>query len=298
MKKAYIPLLLASSFGFLSSCGGGGGGGSGAGGVPLPVIPNTQVTIANSNADVTTATSYDASTGLNSPSQSATNTLVGAVTTTPDVDLSPIMLTRDQLLLARSLFTSNSGSGVVGIVTSNAMSCGGGGSFVFTLNDADSNGQLGTGDTVSITYFNCVEPGIALNGGISLTNIATTGTPTMVPYSISVSAVYSNFQAAAGNIITILDGDITASVANTDGVNLNTQASGNSLLAVGSGRTDRLINFAFSSTQTVATGAYTTTVNATVDNNTQGGRTVSTTVTAFQGTSASAEPFVREALIT
>ena len=188
----------------LGACGGGGGGSS----APTVELPAARSVAASSGADLSD-TNFVA---LTSPAIQALLASVGGSGALEQ----PLSLERSSAQsapgfkpgkrLAQTLITWSLGQAQSRLdalapreqlqaLSSGSEGCSYGGSFSFTLNDADGNQQLSTGDSLTINFFNCVEiqgeP--AVNGGFSITvnavELDTAKNPVRLDATVSFNAL-------------------------------------------------------------------------------------------------------------
>ncbi|MFA7504207.1 MAG: hypothetical protein WCZ28_05875 [Burkholderiaceae bacterium] len=102
-------------------------------------------------------------------------------------------------------------------VQTHADACSLAGSFTETWNDADNNDILSSGDTASITFTNCVdEPGIRLNGTISLSNLSITGSAATPSRSVGATFLFESLQLSVDDASATVHGDMALQAALTN----------------------------------------------------------------------------------
>ncbi|MCO6411810.1 MAG: hypothetical protein J5I92_03615 [Thiogranum sp.] len=293
MRDSVKFFLLAAIVTLITACGGGGSGG----GDTTVAISSTPVAITPANAETVAATTFDAAIGLDEASLGASS-IVGAVTTTSNEPFDLTDFAQRQLQRGARLFAESSGALATGVIISGSEPCSSG-SFSYTLDDADNNSALSTGDSFSLQFNSCSDGTTTINGGLSLTGVIVSGdieTP-VAPYSVQATFSFNNLSVSESGETATVAGSITINLGSTDGVTLTSQLSGSSVLLTAGADSARISNFNFSASENLNTGAWTISVDATIDSNIQGGRTVLVTITPFEGFDFD-DPYTGEALIT
>lgn len=172
-------------------------------------------------------------------------------------------------------------------VITHEQACTGGGTATYSLNDVDGNLAASTGDTLSITFANCVESGLTYNGDLSLTEFTLSGDPAAGPYSMGATFAFTNFHAAGAGESHSIAGAYGYSEATADNVVYTANVTIGSLSYTGMDGTESstytFTNFSASGTNNLATGAYTFSSEGKVDDSTLGGSITIATVTEFAG---------------
>lgn len=282
-----LPLgALLCTAAILAACGGSDGGGDTA-------AASAPVTITAANAPAVAGTAYAAGTSLEGAGVLGGGGLVTGVVTQPasaGVDMVEVILA--ELGAAQAWYADNGAVFVTGVTATE--NCTGGGTFTFTVNDAD--GKPSSGDSMSASYNNCVEGDSVLNGSISIGIIRYEGDPQIVgPYSLQLSIQASNFTAAQNGETVSLNGAMTLSQSTNDGVAFTNSISGTSMVVSGSGVSAALSAFQLTSTDN--NGVYTFDINATVSSSQIGGAVTIVTTTPFEGLQPG-HPTTGQALIT
>ncbi|MGD2073690.1 MAG: hypothetical protein PVI91_04770 [Gammaproteobacteria bacterium] len=287
MKHMNSALVLAAAAG-LAACGGGSGGSD-------TVAAADPVTISAANAEEVAGTAYDAGASLEGAG------LGGAGLVTPaavggaaagGVDMIEVIV--GQLQASESWF-AGSGTVSAAATTSQSQACSEG-SVSFTFNDADGDGELSSGDSMSATYYQCVEGDTVLNGGFSISNIVISGDPSVPPYSLQLTIQASNFTATANGETSSLHGGMTLSLT-TDGVSSSVSVSGSSIIVSGAGGNAALSSFVLQSTHDESSGAYTLKVDAIVSSSEIGGSVTIVTDIRFEAVEPG-DPYQGRAIIT
>lgn len=160
----------------LVACGGGGGG---AGSQPAQ---NVAVTAANQD-DVTRA----------SFAGMATGTLGGSLGIAGGGQSSPLSLAAPAVrraLVSTFKRTAAAGRKLPATVYPDSGACTVSGSYSGSVNDRDENRALSVGDTVSVTFSDCVEEaGVVMNGKMSFTYTQISQSPVTVGASVSAEGL-------------------------------------------------------------------------------------------------------------
>jgi hypothetical protein len=283
-------VLLLSAAAGLAACGGGSGGGSDSGASADPVG------ISSTNAPQVAGAAYNASGSLEGAGLGGAGFLTGAVTETTAGGVDMVEVIISQLKASQSWFENHAAAFVTGAVVTATENCTDGGSFSFTLNDADDNQDLSTGDSLSATFSSCSEAGTVMNGTISINNIVISGdlqTPNSA-YSLQLTIQANNFSVTENSETASLNGAMTLSQSTGNGVSFTNTISGTSMALNETGGSATLTAFQLSSTENGS--AYTLDMNATVSSSEIGGAVTIVTDTTFQGIDPE-NPFTGQATI-
>lgn len=158
----------------------------------------------------------------------------------------------------------------------------GNGSVTTVANDADPAGPS-TGDSLTVTFTNCVEGGRTLNGSVNSTVVTLTGTPGSGTFTLNTTrATDLTIATAAGATIT---SKATSSVNEaSDGVKTTRTVKGNSAIAVtGAATSSSTQEYDVSNTTDAAANTFTQTASLKSTSTTDGGHEV-TTPTPISGT--------------
>ena len=209
--------------------------------------------------------------------------ITGAVVKRPGTGLNLADFTKKQLEKMISL-EGQPGSAAVGVVFSYPpMPCSVSGSVGVVLNDTNNDLELSEGDTITITYNNCVELGLTTNGRMSLTLNSQTGDLVFPPYSFSVTATFNNLRINDGFSVTSVNGSFTMGLI-TDALGNDTiSLDGSSLSISDGGFSATLSNFSFGMTFDYGTSDYTTFADGRVYSSTIGGYVDFVTLVTFEG---------------
>lgn len=299
-----VAIVLSSSI--LVACGGGGGGsttatpvGGGGGGstTTTPVAstgstsPATPTAVLNSSNQSVAA--QDAASTAFMPMLGA-QTLTGAQTTDESVLFS---IARDQLgKLPSYLADAKANSTLTGVVQSQTAACPSGGSLTASVNDADNNGVLSAGDSMTIVFNSCVLSSGTVTGSLGFVINTLSGnyqSNRSTNYNIGVTMDYRNFTVTSSGLMASINGsmslDATASGINTLSETISTPSLTVSGTYAGVTRSRSLTNY--SATTTRAPDATYTYLTSYSINGTLTSSALSLQAISF----ATSTPFVRRA---
>lgn len=191
----------AALLALLAACGGGGGGGVDDAGAPL-----TAATI--------TSTNYE---GVARQTVNAANYMGDATGLVTGAQLAPgaqalFTFSRTQALRLGSVFAHNPAL-LTGATTSGSVACSGGGSIAARATDLNGNGEVDAGDSAVLTASNCVEDGATINGTLTVSFSAVTGSFTTNVYSATVSVAMQGLTASGAGGSATGTGTFTITVA-------------------------------------------------------------------------------------
>lgn len=237
IRKAFLISLMATA---LTACGGGGGGDGGGGFVDT----SQPISLSSGNAPGVTGVVADAAlSGVTVGTLGTTITTSGANAdvTSPDFNLVRFAQ-RDVLdrILAMDLQGALVPAGVGAMQVPPSMACGGGGMINMTWHDRDTNMDLSVGDGIDMSFVNCVEDDLTLNGPVMLGVLSLMGDLSTPPWTVGFRLNFDNLTASA-------DGS-SALIVGTFDTTVNAQASGTvtdvtTELATGSGTSSSFLNF-------------------------------------------------------
>ncbi|RMH13304.1 MAG: hypothetical protein D6698_14180, partial [Gammaproteobacteria bacterium] len=275
----------------LTACGGGGGENAAV------TIPTTPIAINSANAQQVSSSALGAGTSVTSTGNNV-NGIVTAVQTSTTASRKQESAAQAILgmikMAPKRLGTSQTAPGVV---VSRSSNCTDGGTISGSFNDADNNGSLSTGDTLSITARNCNEAGTIMNGSISVSQV-TTSAPTTIPFVTAFTFRAGNFSvrdAATGDILT-MNGTMSLKETNP-GIVITLQIDAPSLNVNDNGDAILLENFTATFTDDISSGAYTVKLSGKISSTALGGSVTIDINPALEGTGNN-DPFAGEALIT
>lgn len=254
-----ISILVALA---LNGCGGGGGGGS-----STSTIGAAQIAINNTNAPSVggaVAGASKSSTNLSTTGSS----LIGGVSVNGGTNTGLVQFAEWQLSELSKL--SSQPANLIGaVVVSGSQSCSGGGSFSYNYNDADNNGILSIGETLSITFGNCIiSAGAPVSGSMTLVLSSKTGTPGVGAWSGNLTMTFSNLTMSGEH----LTGDVIINLSTSNSSNINATLSGSSLSVTNSiGKVTILSGYNLTVAYDKTTNAYTIGASGTVNRSDLGG---------------------------
>lgn len=199
--------VVAVALGLLAGCGGGGGGSvSGAD------APANQVSVSQANYETVAQASFDAAQGVTGLSNKATaQFLTGAV-----VGQQPAWLG----VAVQQIRRIGSGSltadrWVAGADVSYSSSCGSSGRTDLSLMDSNNNEVFDAGDQARITFVQCNESGVYMNGTLRLSINSGALDSEATSINVDFNATYDNFTATASGFSAHADGDIRMKLSGT-----------------------------------------------------------------------------------
>lgn len=225
----------------LAACGGGGGGST-----PPVITPSAALNSSNQ-----TIAAQDVASSAYLPLMGA-QTLTGAQTLDEGVLFS---LARSQLnRLPNYLAAAKGNSTLTGVVQSQIYSCTYGGTVTASVSDADNNGVVSAGDSVTVAANNCVESEGTLTGALTFGVNNVTGTFGSDSYSGSLTMTFNGFTVSSSEFSAGANGSLTLSVS-ASGVNrVSTSVATPSLSVSGTyagvTRSRSLTNYSATSTRT------------------------------------------------
>ncbi|MGL6111536.1 MAG: hypothetical protein ACRC2B_15710 [Rubrivivax sp.] len=166
-------------------------------------------------------------------------------------------------------------SGAVGAVTQETFACAGGGTVTELFDDADSNGEESIGDSLTLTFVNCVEEGQTANGVLSfkLTLVSAN--------SIGGQSTFGNFVLSDGTDVIRANGGFNLIVTENAGVSEVYEIAGDSLTSSLNGDEHTLTGFTGSAATDFALGNVTYTFKGGVADTSNGIAVNAETVSAF-----------------
>jgi len=295
--KNLVPVCAVA---LVTACGGGGGGGTSVSSTNLPAavaaasLDASNKTVASQDVTSLALGLFDTSStafGVDSPKDSLLYTEAFS-----HLDRFPVYFA-----------DTNANPTVVGVVPTQTYSCPSGGSFSASVNDADNNSRASAGDTLSVTYNNCVSGSVTISGSVSFTITALTGTYGTTPYTVGASMSLNNLSATSPAYSAAMTGAFAFNGTKT-GTNAFTQTISVSSLSASAnyaGVTRSRSLSGFSGTETrVADNTYGYVTSYSVSGTLassgfSGTRSVSfTTPTTFQRRGTATYPYVGGILIT
>jgi hypothetical protein len=263
MKRHYqlfrsVGCLIGSSL-IVVGCGGGGGGGSG------PTPPATAVVVTQANSVSVAAAGYRGASNLNDSGVNGALSAGGVILAPASGRFSIAQFAAHQLESAAGRQFSAAALPAGAIVSVPMTNCLVSGSWSASFNDADSSGTFTVGDTLSITFANCNDAGATLNGAMSMTYTAVSGTlGGMGDRNLGANFTLTNLSVTQGSLVESLTGDFALTAATTNSNQaVAVTLSGNSLSDTVNGRTETLSGYNFAltlnftnSTRLAGTGSF------------------------------------------
>ncbi len=214
--KYLLPIVSALT---LAACGGGGSGGNNGGSVtPTAALNSSNQTVA---AQDTTSTSFMPLLG--------TQTLTGARTQDESLLFGVARAQLDKL--PGYLAGATSSSALTGAVQGQLLYCTYGGTLSVNVQDADNNGLVSAGDTITISGNNCSEPEGILNGALSFAVNSVNGSFGSNTYSAGMTMAFYDFTLSGPLFSATANGNLTLSMS-ASGVNTASAAVSTSYLSV------------------------------------------------------------------
>ncbi len=264
----------------ISACGGGGGGSDSV------ATSGEPVTISSANAPEVAGAAYKTTAGLEDGGNGTTNFLTGAVIETSDNviddDIGIVAVLRSQIKKAAELTSAQATASLTGVVVTETVPCATG-SMTISLNDADNNQELSSGDSMTFTANNCSEDGMSMNGSVTIDNVVVNGTMLSFPYNMQMRIQANNYTVTQGAETVSLNGDMTLAESSTDGILYTHSITGSSMQVTEGGERATLSSFNIEASEDNNTLAYTLNLNATVNSPELGGYVTIVTGDVFQG---------------
>lgn len=203
MEQLGLRALVAACAWGLAACGGGGGSSS-AEDTPLP-----------SGLLSVSADNYQA------VAQSAVSSALflgdaGELVSGADAAPSPRLL-RQAVQRARQGLSAASGRPALltGVEVRDTLPCTQGGSIAMTLNDANNNGNIDAGDSLTLDMQACREEGALLQGRLVLAMQTLTGVFDSNNFSATLTMTMTGFSVSTGNDAAQGDGALSLSISQT-----------------------------------------------------------------------------------
>lgn len=233
----YFAVVLSTSV--LAACGGGGGGGASTGSTTPTMTPTAVLNRSNQNL-----ASQDTSTTSFMPLMGA-QLLTGSQSMDESVLFNIARVQMDKL--STYIASAKANSTLIGVVQSQTVACSNGGSSTVSGNDADNNGIVSAGDSVTITSNNCTEAAGTLSGSLGFVINSASGTFNSSNFSAGMTMSFGNFSVASSQFSANVNGNLTFSIT-ANGVNTTSATVSTPSLAVsgtyaGVTRTRSLANY-------------------------------------------------------
>jgi hypothetical protein len=166
-------------------------------------------------------------------------------------------------------------SGVVGAVYEDTYPCAGGGTVTERIDDADNNGVESIGDSVRLTFTNCVEDGVSSNGVVSARLTLLSGA------SIGGQVRFGNLVLNDGTDEIAADGGFDLTVTENAGVSELYEIAGDALNSSRNGDRHTLTGFTGAATTDLVLGTTTYAFKGRVSDSSNKIAVDAETVTAF-----------------
>jgi hypothetical protein len=203
----------------LTACGGGGGGSPSTG-----TGTTTLSSITSDNMQDVSAQGWASANSFNAVAGGSADSLVTGVSVNgaPPNALDAAL---DSLYRAYSAQGSNQ---VVGVTTSQTVTCAKGGSMLVTVNAASST--LSAGDSIAVDASSCIEENIVINGKLTFAFNSISGTPGLNSvWSGSFGLTFTNFSASENGDTVVANGSMTVGISQTAPSTATITVSGSSL---------------------------------------------------------------------
>ncbi|MDO8249389.1 MAG: hypothetical protein Q7T78_06680 [Rhodoferax sp.] len=222
----------------LTACGGGGGIGD-SGSSVAPAASSAQLNTSNQNA-----AAQDAMAASFMPMLG-----VYSLTGVQSMDESVLFnFARDQIdKLPTYVADAKANSVLAGVVQSSNVPCTNGGSLTVSFSDADNNGVVSGGDSVTIVSNGCREAAGTLAGTLGFVINSVSGMFVSANYSAGITMKFASFSVSGSQFSSSIDGDLTLSIT-ASGINsINATLASPSLNVsgtyAGETRTRNLLNY-------------------------------------------------------
>lgn len=233
----------------LAGCGGDGGGGDGG-----PDVSLTAITAENAAA--VSAVVYEAASALFDVALSSGTLPLGAVVQSTSgrsggLGLASFAARHLKTVTRRPLAAGSGAVGAVGAIYEETYPCTGGGSVSERMDDADGSGAASSGDSLRLSFVNCVEDGVTSNGVLSwnLTLVSEA--------SIGAKLTFDSFAVNDGTDTIEADGGFDLTLTETAGVSEVYQIAGDTLASTLNGDRHTITGFTGSATSDYAAGTIT-----------------------------------------
>ena len=275
--RSYLSILsVALTVLLFTACGGGGDESSDV------TDTTTGVSITSTNAEKITAevvSSVDTVGGTTT----AADFVTGVSINLPDSGFTYPELVLRQLERLPSLASLSDNGSVTGVVTTHTEPCSGGGTYTISADVADPN-VLTVGDTIIVTFNNCDESGIVLNGSMSITITEVTGTfDGIPPYALGFKVVFTSLSMSDASLVVTTDGDMTMRLSDDGTGNESMLLSGNRFTTSTADVVQSLMNYRYEMWMNDNSGDYSLDMQGTIESTAIGGSVSYVTLTTFTG---------------
>lgn len=277
--RPFTRLALFLSALILTACGGGGGGG----GNSNINVPTGGVSITTGNAKpISAEVFYSIDTVQGATLGASMLTGVSVQNTTNEFNYPDLILQQLNNALANSTLF---GSGATGVAISGTIPCTQGQVSISGDMANPNTSSLTVGDTINLSFSNCTEIGVTLNGTMAMT-ITNVGTGfelfQLPPYTLGIDVVVNNFSVSEGGMTVTGNGDIAMLISEGASGGSSLVLSGNSLSASSGSQGEILTNYLYD-IQYTATDDFTVSLDGTIASTLINGSVSYTTITPFTG---------------
>jgi hypothetical protein len=263
MKNLSATVIAGALLLSLNACGGGDDGGGASS--PVGAAPTTPIALNNNNAEQVSGLVFESADGV--------ITTVGGLplaAQTKNVKKNQASLhTITRLTVEKLNHHEVGGEAVVGVTQTQP--CSGGGDVTIT---GDENSGM-----ASMSFNQCAEGDLVINGSISLSGVTQTGTAPNVTVRMTIR--YNNLSVTQGGETVKINGAYTATMASSD-TGTQSTLSGTLLSVTEGGQIHDLSDFSFTETLVTATSLTTTTADYTLSSTLINGSVTVTTLTPFE----------------
>jgi len=144
-----------------------------------------------------------------------------------------------------------SASGALGVVYEETFNCSGGGTILGSWDDADNNNDLSAGDTLTLSFTNCVEEGVTSNGVASFKLTVVSETVN------SAQSTFDNLRINDGTDEIVANGGFDLTISQSPGVSETYEIAGDRLTSTFNGDAHTLTAFTGSAVTNYTVGAVT-----------------------------------------
>ena len=271
MRKIHaLSAVVVASTLALVGCGGDGDDGGDN--------PTTLTTITAANAAQVSSVVYEAASVLFDVASSTGSLPVGAVVSEGSarhgsgLGLASFAARQLKIVTSRTLPAA---TGAVGAVYEETFQCADGGTVTERIDDADNNGTDSVGDSVKLSFANCVEEGLTSNGEISFKLTLDSGT------SYGADVTFGNLVINDGTDVVGANGAFNLLITQNADVSEVYSIAGNSLTSSMNGDEHTLTGFTGTATTDLVLGTVTYTFKGGVSDTSNGIAVNAETVKAF-----------------
>ncbi|MEN8166123.1 MAG: hypothetical protein ABFR65_01435 [Pseudomonadota bacterium] len=275
--RSYLSVLsVVLTVLLFTACGGGGDDSS------VVTDTTTGVSITPTNAKAISAkavSSVDTVEG----STTAADFVTGVSISLPDSGFTYPELVLRQLERLPTLASQSDTGSVTGAVTSETFDCTDGGTVTLTADVVDPN-ALTVGDTITVSYNNCTESGVVLNGAMSITMTEVTGTLDGIPpYALGFKVIFTSLSMSDGSLVVTTDGDMSMRLSDDGTGNESLLLSGNAFTTSTADVVESMTNYRYDFEVNSISGAYSLDMQGTINSTEIGGSVSFVTLETFTG---------------